>query len=55
MVEEYWGVTGFPGEHAKDGEERMEEVGDSVNWIEAITDQQAIMRVSAGEEEAVYS
>lgn len=43
---------GFAG---KDGEERMEEVGDSVNWIEAITDQQLIMRVSAGGEEAVSS
>ena len=35
VVKEYWGVMGFAG---KDGEERMEEVGDSVNWIEAITD-----------------
>ncbi|KAJ6424797.1 hypothetical protein OIU84_025550 [Salix udensis] len=52
VVEEYWGVMGFAG---KDGEERMEEVGDSVNWIEAITDQQLIMRVSAGGEEAVSS
>lgn len=39
-VEEYWDVMGFAGEPAKDGEERMEEVGDSVNWIEAIVDQQ---------------
>jgi len=39
-VEEYWGVMGFAGEPAKDGEERMEEVGDSENWIEAIVDQQ---------------